>query len=288
MTKIAVTGGSGRSGHAIISHLLDHGFDCLNLDVNPPRHAMCPSIPLDLTDYQATFDALDGVDALVHFAGNPDPDFNHLDAAERFSNNTLALFNAFNAARERGIKRVVWASSETIFGFPFEESAPDHLPLTETAPRQPQNGYALSKAISEDLADMMAQLYGMTFIGFRLSNILYDDPEAEPSFQKIPGYWQDRAHRKFNLWGYVDSRDTAEAVRLALIADITGSEIFNIVAPDTLMQTPSRELVAEFFPNATMDQEFGGFDGFLSGDKARRILGFEPRYLWCDVLGIKR
>lgn len=285
MKKIVVTGGSGGAGHYVIKDLLSQGYECVNLDVKTPVEALCPFVELDMNDYRAVHRALSGADGLVHFAGNPHPDDEHFGASDRFSNNTNALFNAFNAARENGIKRIVWASSETIFGFPFENCRPSEVPLTETAPRQPQNGYALSKTISEDLAVEMSKLYDMTIIGLRLSNVLYDDVEAVPSFQKIPGYWKDLEHRKFNLWGYIDARDAARAVRLALEADLEGAEVFNIAASNTLMKQPSRDLIQAVFPGVPVRAGLASHGAMLCCDKARRLLGWQPDVTWQDVLG---
>ncbi|CUH78712.1 UDP-glucose 4-epimerase [Tritonibacter multivorans] len=286
--KIAVTGGSGGGGHAVILDLIANNYACVNLDIRAPKETLCPFVEVDLTDYRAVFKALEGIDAVVHFGGNPNPDNDHFGAADRFENNTLALFNVFNAAQARGIKRVVWASSETIFGFPFETSAPQSIPLTEASIKQPQNGYALSKVISEDLAEQMAALYGMTIVGLRLSNVLYDDETAEASFQKIPGYWADTGSRRFNLWSYIDSRDAARVVRLSLEADLDGAEVFTVAAPDTLMSQPSRELLATHFPTAEIAPEFGGHDSPLSSEKAKRLLGFEAEHTWQRVLGVTR
>ncbi len=285
MHKIIVTGGSGGAGHFVIKDLLAKGFECVNLDRKAPADQLCPFIMVDMTDYKAVYEACSGGDALVHFAGNPHPDDEHFGAADRFANNTDSLFNAFNAAREHGMKRVVWASSETIFGFPFENCRPHEIPLTEDAPRQPQNGYALSKTISEDLAEEMAKLYGMTIVGLRLSNVLYDDESVEPSYQKIPGYWDDLTHRKFNLWGYIDARDSAQAVRLALQADLIGAHTFSIAARNTLMKQETRELIDKVFPGVPVRAGISGHDAMLSCDKARRLLGWEPEYTWQDVIG---
>ena len=286
--KVIVTGGSGGAGNAVIEDLVANGIPCINIDIKRPKQELCPFHKVDLTDYRGLHGAMEGGTALVHFAGNPHPDDTHWVGCERFENNTVSLFNAFNAAQDRGIKRVVWASSETVYGFPFETSAPKEVPLTETSLRQPQNGYAFSKAISEDLAELMALRYGMTFAGLRLSNVLYDDEAAEPSFQKIPGYWDDTKGRRFNLWGYIDSRDTAKAVRLALEADITGAEIFNIGAPDTIMKQETRALMAEHFPDAVLAEGMGTYEATMNSDKARRVLGWEPEHTWSSVLGLSR
>lgn len=286
MPTIAVTGGSGGAGAFVIRHLLEHGYECRNLDRAPPAKPLCPFHEIDMTDYARVHEALAGCDMLVHFAGEPHPDDDHWGAAQRFANNTDALFNAFNAARAHDIKRVVWASSETVYGFPFENCRPAKIPASETAPRQPQNGYALSKAVSEDLATMMATLYDMVFVGLRLSNVLYDDETVEPSYQKIPGYWDDLAHRKFNLWGYVDARDVGEAVRLSLIADLTGAEVFNIAAADTIMRQSNRELIDAVFPGVEIDPAHGDRQAMLDITKAERMLGFSPQYSWSTVLGL--
>ena len=285
MKKIIVTGGSGGAGQFAIKELIANGYDCVNLDQKAPEQNLCPFVQLDMTDYGAVFHAFSGGEALVHFAGNPHPDDEHFGAADRFDNNTNAVFNAFNAARQHGMKRVVWASSETIFGFPFEDCRPEEVPLTEEALRQPQNGYALSKAISEDLAVEMARLYSMTIIGLRLSNVLYDDVEAVPSFQKIPGYWEDLSSRKFNLWGYIDARDSARAVRLALEADIKGAEVFNIAAANTLMRQPSRTLIEEVFPGVPIAEGLDSHGAMLCCDKARSLLGWRPEFTWQDIIG---
>ena len=67
----------------------------------------------------ATFAALHGHDAVVQLAANGEPDWDHLSGAARFHVNTLIAYNVFQASVHLGIKRVVWASSETVLGFPF-------------------------------------------------------------------------------------------------------------------------------------------------------------------------
>ncbi|MES0864345.1 NAD(P)-dependent oxidoreductase [Ruegeria sp. SCPT10] len=286
MKRICVTGGSGGAGDAVIQDLLIKGYECANLDIKSPREKRCQFIETDMCDYPAVFAGMESCDALVHFAGNPHPDDDHWGAADRSANNTVSLFNAFNAAQAHGIKRVVWASSETIFGFPFETNRPPHIPLDELDPPNPQNGYAISKAISENIAELMAKLYGMTFVGLRLSNVLYDDVEAIPSFQKIPGYWDDVGHRKFNLWGYIDSRDVARAVRLSLETPLKGAHVFSIAAKDTLMKQSTRELVDTVMPGVEVRAGIRGRDAMLNCSKAKVMLGFEPEFTWQNVLGL--
>ena len=86
--------------------------------------------------------------------------------------------------------------------------------------------------------------------------------------------------RKWNLWSWVDSRDVAQSCRLGLEADVGGAENFTIAAADTLMKTPSRELMAAAFPGVPVDPGLGQFDTLLSIEKARRVLGYAPQHSW--------
>ena len=285
--KIAVTGGSGGAGYYIIQELMANGYECLNIDKAAPRVQVCPFLPVDLKDYDATFSSLSGVDAVVHFAANPHPDDDHVGAAENFENNTVALFNVFNSARAHGVKRVVWASSETVYGFPFASTKPLEIPVTEDAPLQPQSGYALSKLVSEELAVRMARLYEMTFVGLRLSNILYDDASVDPSYQKIPTYWKELESRKFNLWGYIDARDAAKAVRLSLEVPLAGAHVFNIAAADTIMRQDSRTLLSNVFPETRVTPNLGKRQAMVSTAQAQKVLGWVPDYTWNDVLELQ-
>lgn len=285
MTIIAVTGGSGGAGQAIIRELVQHGYICFNLDLHPHASDTADSFKqVDITDYGEVLSALMGADAVVHLAANPSPDHNLHNAPKRFHNNTLGCYNVFQAAAALGISRVVWGSSETIHGYPFEHVAPVDIPVTEASAAQPQNSYALSKLMTEQMAEHMHKMFGTTFIGLRYSNILYHDINARDNYHKIPSYWQDLSHRKFNLWSYVDSKDTATATRLALAASISGAETFIIGAADTLMNCPNQALLDANFPGLQCPDGFGEYQSFINSDKAARLLGYKAEVSWRDYV----
>ncbi len=98
----------------------------------------------------------------------------------------------------------------------------------------------------------------------------------------LPGFDADPRARKWNLWGYIDARDGAQAVRLALEYQATGVDIFIIANADTVMSRPNRELLAEVFPDVPVRGEIGEHDTLLSIDKARRVLGYQPSHSWRD------
>lgn len=281
--KVAVTGGSGGAGQYVVRDLLEHGYDVLNVDIAPPKERLAPFRKVDLTEYGSTFAALHGCDAVVHLAANPEPDFDFFTGADRFQNNTISTYNVLQTAVAQKMQRVVWASSETILGFPFANVQPDSVPINE-AHQKPQNSYALSKYVCEKLAEQLNILYGIPIIGLRFSNILYTGTSHPANYEAIPGYWADPTIRKFNLWSYIDARDVAQSVRLSLEADITTAEVFIIAAVDTIMNRPNSELITAVFPGVPIKEGTGEFESLISIEKARMTLGFEPQYSWRDIL----
>jgi nucleoside-diphosphate-sugar epimerase len=194
-----------------------------------------------------------------------------------FNANTTMNFNVFHAAAALGLSRVVWASSETTLGLPFDE-APRYAPIDEDHYPVPTTSYALSKVASETIATHIAQWSGIPFVALRFSNILGPKEYAEdfPKAQANP------AARRWNLWGYIDERDAAAACRLALTADVSGSQSFIIAAADTVMTRPSAELLQEVYPGVKLTRDVPGTGTLLAIDRARRVLGFEPQHSWRD------
>jgi nucleoside-diphosphate-sugar epimerase len=277
MTKIVVTGGSGKAGRAVIRDLLEHGYEVLNVDLLPPRERLSAFLKADLTDLGQTIEVLHGANAVVHLGAIPAPGLQ--SEGETFRNNTLSTYNIFSAATTLRLQRVVWASSETTLGLPFEREKPAYAPIDEEHPLYPESSYALSKTISEEMARQFNRWSGIPFVGLRFSNIM------EPhDYTRFPAFWEDPHLRKWNLWGYVDARDVAQSCRLGLEANITGAEAFIIAAADTVMNRPNRELLAEVFPNVPLRGEGGEFETLLSMKKAQALLGYQPGYSWRDAL----
>jgi len=273
MTTIAVTGGSGKAGRAVVRDLLDHGYQVINIDQVPPAQSLTRFRQSDLTNLGEVFEALDGAEAVVHLAAIPNPD--RFSPGHTFYNNTMSCYHIFTAAVQLKLGRVVWASSETTLGLPFEREQPVYAPIDEEHPLYPESSYALSKVVSEEMARQFNRWSKLPFIGLRFSNIKEPQQYAE-----FPAYWQDARVRKWNLWGYVDARDVAQSCRLGLEAPIQGAEVFIIAAGDTVMPRPSRDLLAEVFPQVPLRKEIEPYETLLSIDKARQELGYDPQYSW--------
>ena len=105
----------------------------------------------------------------------------------------------------------------------------------------------------------------------------------EPAdYARFPSFDDDPGSRKWNLWGYIDARDGAQAVRLALESDLTGTEIFIIANADTVLSRPNAAVIEEFFPGVEVRDGIGEHETLLSIDKAKRLLGFQPAHSWRD------
>jgi nucleoside-diphosphate-sugar epimerase len=273
MKKIVVTGGSGKAGRAVVRDLVDHGYDVLNVDIAPSREPIAPFLKADLTDLGHAVECLRGAEAVVHLAAIPAPGLQTDEVT--FRTNITSTYNIFSAATLLGLQRVVWASSETTLGLPFDREQPAYAPIDEAHPLYPESSYALSKVLSEEMARQYHRTTGIPFVGLRFSNIM------EPhDYERFPGFWKDARLRKWNLWGYVDARDVAQSCRMGLEADFSGADHFIIAAGDTCMTRTNRDLMNEVFPNVPLHDGVGDFETLLSVKKAEKVLGYKPEFSW--------
>ncbi len=279
--RIAVTGSTGKLGSVVARELRAAGHEVLGLDVAGARGP--GFVKLDLTDYGQVIDALggvgdqhDGVDAVVHLAAVPAPGIRP-DAAT-FHNNMTASFNVFWAAIRLGIERIVYASSETVLGLPFD-TPPPYIPVDEEYPARPESTYSLVKHLEEQMAiELVRWNPQVSITALRFSNVMNPEDYAE-----FPDFDADAMARKWNLWGYIDARDGAQAIERALQTAGPGFERYIIAAADTVMSRPNAELVAEVFPDVPLKGDLGTHDTLLSIEKARRELGYEPQHSWREA-----
>jgi nucleoside-diphosphate-sugar epimerase len=278
--RIAVTGGSGKLGRHVVRRLTEDGHQVLNLDRAGTRSPGL--VVVDLRNYGQVLDVLlglddrhEGFDAVVHLGAIPAPGI--IPDAATFENNMLSTYNVFQAARRAGIKKVVYASSETVLGLPFDVDPP-YIPVDEEYPARPESTYSLVKHLEEQMAVELTRWDPeLSIVGLRFSNVM--DVE---DYEKFPSFDSDATLRKWNLWGYIDGRDGAQAVARALESGTPGFEAFIIANADTVMSRSSASLAAEVFPGVKVVKELGEHETMLSIDKARRLLGFEPEHTWRD------
>ena len=276
--NVVVTGGSGLAGAYVVEDLIRHGYQVSVVDRVQPQDQTQPYRLVDLDDLGQVYGALRGANAVVHLGAIPRPTFHTGEVV--FRTNTISTYNIFEAAATLGIRRVVYASSMSVVGYPFYHRffEPLYVPIDEDHPLAPQDSYALSKYLGEEIAQAFGRRGSMTAISLRLAWI--HTPETFKAtivpLQADPG-----GDAAANLWLYVDSRDVAQAFRRALQADhLSGHHAFFISAPNSFMKTPTADLVHQYYPNSEIRPSLQGNQALISSAKAEQQLGFKAQYRW--------
>jgi nucleoside-diphosphate-sugar epimerase len=281
MSKVLVTGGSGKLGRAVLRDLVAHGYEVLNIDQQALPDPICPTVRIDLSNFGEVAAAILGgiderrgpFDAVVHLAAIPAPGL--AANARIFANNVPSTYNVFEASRLAGIKNIVFASSETVLGLPFD-TPPPYVPVDEEYFPRPESAYSLGKLLDETMAAQFCRWDpSLRIVGLRFSNVM--NPEDYARFPKFDG---DPRARKWNLWGYIDARDGAQAVRRSIQADFTGFEAFIIANADTVMSRSNMSLLAEVFPDVPQKGNVTANGTLLGIEKAKRMLGYSPQFSW--------
>ncbi|MEJ5914328.1 NAD-dependent epimerase/dehydratase family protein, partial [Pseudokineococcus sp. 1T1Z-3] len=259
------------------------GWDVLPVDRAPGPDAPEGLLLVDLTDQAQVVEVVAGrtderegrVDAVAHLAAVPAPGV--LPNSATFANNMTASWNVQTAARAAGVKQVVWASSETVLGLPFDEPPP-YVPVDEHYRARPGSTYSLVKTLEEEMAHHLCRWDPeLTMVGLRFSNVM------EPrDYAQFPAFDADPMLRKWNLWGYVDARDGAQAVRRGLELRRPGAHVAIVAAADTVMSRSSASLVAEVFPGVEVCGDLGEHETLLGIGTARELLGYDPQHSWRD------
>ncbi|KAG8850447.1 hypothetical protein FRB96_009692 [Tulasnella sp. 330] len=289
---VIITGGSGKLGRAVVKELNDGGWFTINLDVALPPAGADPStsakvfVKTDLTSMGEVLETMMQVDSryslhgpslsVVHLAAIPMAGF--APNSTTMQNNTMSTYNIFEACRQLGVKNV-----DPVF--------PTVLPITEDSqPPRPESAYSLSKLLGEvTAAEYCRWEPGMKIVSMRFSNVMEISAYQEFKSEK----WQDEKNhinRRWNAFGYIDTRDAACAIHLALEKDYKGHHIYLIANADTVFNTATAKLVKDHFPGVEWNEaamrhpegKFKGNEGLLDIGKARKELGWEPRYSWRD------
>ena len=293
--RILFTGGSGKAGRHVMPILRDAGHKVLNLDQTPIGLDGIPDLLLDLTDAGQVFNAMQayrdfdelaegtgmpGYDAVVHFAAIPRILLQTDN--ETFRINTMATYNVIDAALRSGIRKVIFASSETTYGICFYdgEKKPEYIPIDEDHPTVPQDSYAMSKVVNEATARSFQERSGADIYGLRINNVIEPHEYAE----MFPDFLTDPAKRRRNIFAYIDARDLGQMVLKCLETDGLGYEVFNVANADMSVAAKTGEIIEEFYQGVPQKREMGEDETFYAIDKARKLVGFEPEHSWRDVL----
>lgn len=292
--RVFFTGGSGKAGRHAIRYLQEQGHVVVNAD-RVPSGLDCSELLIDLCDsgqvigamsQYADFHELEpgtGVpkyDAVVHFAAVPRVMIG--TDGECFRQNTLSTYNVIEAATKLGIRKIIFASSETTYAVCFAdgEVRPDYVPVDEDHPTVPHDSYAMSKVCNEVTGKSFQARTGADIYGLRINNVIEPHEYAE----NFPAFMKNPASRRRNIFGYIDARDLGHMVDCCLKTDGLGYEVFNVSNDDMSVNLTSDQVIAQFYAGVPVRRKMGRDETFYANDKAKRMVGFAPKHSWRDVL----
>jgi nucleoside-diphosphate-sugar epimerase len=292
--RIFFTGGSGKAGRHVAAHLAEQGHQVTNADLVPLRHPRVADLRIDLTDAGETYSALAGLaraeelelarkpayEAVVHFAAVPA--ILLTSDARTYATNVLSTYNVLEAATRLGVRKVVFASSETTYGICFAqgERRPQYVPVDEDHPTVPEDSYAMAKVTNEVTARSFQARTGADIYGLRINNVIEPHEYAE----MFPDFLADPSLRRRNVFAYIDTRDLGQMVQRCLEVDGLGYEVFNVANADMSVAATTQEIRDRFYDGVELRRQMGPDETFYSIDKARELLGYAPQHSWRDVL----
>ena len=211
-------------------------------------------------------------DAVVHFAAVPRILLTS-DAAT-YATNVLSTYNVLEAATRLGVRKIVFASSETTYGICFAqgERRPLYVPVDEEHPTVPEDAYAMSKVAGEVTARSFHARTGADIYGLRINNVIEPHEYAE----KFPPFLADPALRRRNLFAYIDTRDLGQMVQRCLETDGLGYEVFNVANADMSVAATTQQIRERFYDGVEVRREMGRDETFYSIDKARTSSATRP------------
>lgn len=295
--RVVFTGGSGKVGRFVLPYLQSQGHQILNLDLAPIDVPGINTMIVDLADSGQAFNALSThfgfeeyfagggrapVDAVVHFAAIPRI-FARPDNT-MFAANVLSTYNVVEAATKLGIRKVIVASSETVYGVCFAEGRRDFdsFPVTEDHNTNPTDSYGLSKVVAEDIARSFAARSGADIYALRIGAVTL--PE---DYERFPAQARDPDSRFRDAWSYIDVRDLGEIVDRCIKTDGLGFQVFNATNDRIIANEPTMDFLARVAPNTPVTRAMPGYEAPLSNAKAREMLGFVEQYRWTEIVSEK-
>ncbi|MEE2774146.1 MAG: NAD(P)-dependent oxidoreductase [Pseudomonadota bacterium] len=288
--RILFTGGSGKAGKHVVKYLISQGYKVLNCDlVNYPQENL-DYICLDITDSGQVFNVLSShfnydelrtkekptkIEAVVHFAAIPR--LLHKPDNETYRINVLGTYNILEASIKLGVKKIIFASSETVYGYCFSHGnpKPSSLPVTEDDPLKPMDSYAISKVVNEETAKGFQRRSGIDMYCLRIGNVI--EPNEASLFEK---FCENPEIRLPNVFNYIDARDLGQAVELCLQKDGLGYEVFNVSNDNNSVNLTSEQILHQFYKKANLKFTLGKNECLFSNRKIKSILGFEPKNNW--------
>ena len=288
--RIFFTGASGKAGKHAAAYLIEQGHRVLNADIMQVAQLGLDYLQVDVTDPAQVFSSMSahmnrdelrqrqtplGYDAIVHFAAIP----RILQASdiETYKVNVMGTYNVMEAAIKLGVRKIIFASSETVYGlcFSHDKPAPLSLPISEEDETRPMDSYAMSKVVNEETAKAFQRRTGIDIYGLRIGNVLEPD-----EYHRFDGFCKNPEVRLPNAFNYIDARDLGQAVDLCIAKDGLGYQVFNVSNDQNSVDLTTEDIRKKFYPDVPLKRDIRPEECLFSNEKIKTVLGFSPRYDW--------
>ena len=227
--KVLVIGGCGFIGSHIVDTLLAKGAGVRVLDRKPEMfRAPLPGVDYvmcDLADTAQIYEALNGIDAVVHLASTTVPATSNLDPVADITGNLIAMVRLLEIMRSAKVGRMVYLSSGgTVYGVPQSD------PVREDHPLNPISSYGIVKVAIENYLFMEHKLHGLNYVTLRASNP-YGPRQGHTGIQGLIGthLWRLARKEQIEVWGdgsvvrdFIHVGDLAELCHRALVSEASG------------------------------------------------------------------
>ena len=278
--KVLVTGAAGTLGSVAVAALLRAGHEVRATDRRFRADLGVPLVVADLRDEAPLYDLLDGVDALVHLGNHPN---RHAGPSPQglIAENTQMNANAFTAALERGVRRIVFSSSVQVVLrsdlVPLEPHVLPYLPLDGHAPADPgSNAYAVSKHVGEELLRFAARDHADLAVTVLRYPMLVGE-QFRRRFaslgNRIPSTWLHLGEATAHLF----VEDAADIVARAVERQLPGYHQYFPAQTIAVKNLPVPRLIERFYPSVTLTRDLEQIESLIDISELERDLGCMPR-----------
>lgn len=275
--RVAVTGAAGLLGRAVVAELRGAGHEVRAIDRRQPDGMAEEWVAVDLRDRAATEAAVAGCEAVAHLAAWPTP--HATDPRDVWMDNLATTTNVLFAAMAQGIDRITYASSQSALGLAWAKTIvpPDYVPVDELHPCRPRDCYSASKLAGEQLLRALTSSEARSGFALRFP-VIWEAQHFATFTQRRLGNLEQGAKSQ---WAYIDSRDAAHLVRLALECGKSGFHLLNGTAPQVFADRSPQALVAQWYPDLRdIRPQPHELSTVFDHRAAEHLLGFRARYLW--------
>ncbi|MBI4458674.1 MAG: SDR family oxidoreductase [Acidobacteria bacterium] len=294
MAKFLVTGGAGFIGSALVRELLQRGEQVRVVDNFLTGHrrnlaevsSQIEFREADIADLEALRPALAGVDYVLHHAALPSVPRSVKDPITTDRNNVQGTLNVLLAARDAGVKRVVYAASSSAYG-----DAPS-LPKVETMMPNPISPYGVTKFAGELYAKVFTQVYGLETVSLRYFNVFGPRQDPASPYSGVLSLFITALLRRQSPTIYGDGEqsrdftfvsDTVAATLLACTAPMASGQVINVATGGRHTLNKTFALLQRIIGSSVKPLYSAPRPGDILHSQAditlaRRLLGYEPKF----------